>query len=266
MRLKLACPTTLKAETISPAKTHLTERRNASLLGASTALALLLGLPSLAQAAFIPPAGVPEYRLIFITADQIAGTSSSIATYNNFATSEAALNPSLPSTVWTAVASTDSISAVNNIACTPACTNIPIYLVDGTEVAASSTALFNAATTSLLAGIGETQNGGGLAGYAWTGSFSTGLPAITAATSTDSTLGSAGGISEYGLAGNTDGTAIDNGSYSNSTSQSIYAISGVIAGSQPVPEPVSASLLAVGGLATGWFGRNRRQRKPANAV
>lgn len=269
--MDMPSPTTPNPADNAPLAANAAAGRTVSLLGASAALACLFGLPSLAHATFIPPVGVADYRLIFVTADTTAATSSSIATYNSFATSEAALNASLPSTVWTAVASTDSASAVSNIACTPDCSHIPIYLVDGTEVAASSAALFNAATTSLLAGIGEDQYGSTInsngfsyaGGYVWTGSFSTGLPAISAGP-TDTTLGSIGGNSEYGLAGAVDGTAIDGGPWGNSNAYPIYAISGVIAAGQPVPEPVSALLLGFGALVTGWFGR--RQRKPDAAV
>ena len=156
-------------------------------LGAPVAaLACALGSPATARAEFIPPAG--EYRLIFVTAAGTTAASSSIADYNNFATAQAALNGSLPSTTWTAVASTDGIAASANIACTPDCSAIPIFLVDGTEVAASSNALFNAATTSLNASINEDQFGSTYSGYVWTGSASDGTQAIFGSVSGDSPI------------------------------------------------------------------------------
>ena len=236
------------------------------LLGASAVVACALALPSVARADFIPPAGVTEYRLIFVTADPTTATSSAIADYNAFATTEAQQNSSLPSTTWSAVVSTDSVDAVSNIACTPDCSGIPIFLVDGTEVAVSSTALFNAATTSLMNGIGEDQYGNFVrGGYVWTGSFSDGTPNIqTFGNNTyDSTLGNGGPV-EVGYAGNTDVSAIDNGEWGvgNSddgyTTEPIYAISGVIS---TVPEPMPASLLAFGGIVTGLVARFRRRRK-----
>lgn len=261
MRAWLISSTTLK-----PAAFFLTEETGAAgrnvfpLRGACAALTLLLGLPAAARADFIPPAGVTEYRLIFVTADQTDATSSNIADYNSFATSEAALNADLPSTTWTAVASTDAVSAVSNIACTPDCSNIPIFLVDGTtEVATSSTALFNAASASLLNGIGEDQYGNSVSGYVWTGSFSDGTQNIqTIGQETyDSTLGNGGPV-EYGLAGYNDGNAIDGGSYSADSPEPIYAISGVIS---TVPEPMTASLLGFAGIVTG-LAKFRRRRKP----
>ncbi|HEY4175147.1 MAG TPA: PEP-CTERM sorting domain-containing protein [Rhodopila sp.] len=258
--------------TLRPAARHPVEKPEAAghrtpLLGASAALACLLGLPAIARADFVPPPGVTDYRLIFVTADGTSATSANIADYNSFATSEAALNPDLPSTTWTAVVSTDQVDAVSNIACTPDCSNIPIFLVDGTEVAPSSTALFNAATVSLLhGGIDEDQNGNGTGGYVWTGSFSDGTANIqTFGQDTfDSTMGNGGPV-EVGFSGNTDGTAIAGGPFfvgdspDDLTEEPIYAISGVIS----TPEPETISLLAFGGIMTGLAARFRRRRKSA---
>jgi hypothetical protein len=262
MRIWLSNSTTLKPASLLPAANATTTGRNLSLLGASAGLACLLGLPAVARADFVPPAGVTEYRLIFVTADPTTATSSNIAEYNSFATSEAALNPDLPSTTWTAVASTDAVSAASNIACTPDCSNIPIFLVDGTKVATSSTALFSAATVSLLNGIDEDQNGNFVFGYVWTGSFSDGTQNIQTIDSEpyDSTLGNGGPI-EFGYAGNTDGTALDSGEeWPADGSEPIYAISGVIS---TVPEPMTASLLGFAGIATGLVGKLRGRRRPS---
>jgi hypothetical protein len=237
------------------------------LLGVSAALACLLSVPAVAHADFVPPPGVTDYRLIFVTADTTAAVSSNIADYNSFATSEAALNPNLPSTIWTAVASTDPVNAVSNIACTPDCSNIPIFLVDGTEVATSSTALFNAATVSLLNGIDEDQFGNSTAGYVWTGSFSDGTANIQTfdGDTFDSTMGNGGPV-EVGFSGATDGRAIDGGGpwfvgdpIDGLTGEPVYAISNVIS----TPEPATVSLLAFGGLMTGLLGRFRRRGKAA---
>lgn len=240
------------------------------LLGASAALVCLLGVPAVAHADFVPPPGVTDYRLIFVTADTTNAVSANIADYNSFATDEAALNPNLPSTTWTAVASTDQVNAVSNIACTPDCSNIPIFLVDGTEVATSSTALFDAATISLLSGINEDQYGNSTGGYVWTGSFSDGTANIqTFGQDTyDSTVGNGGPV-EVGFSGPTSGAAIDGGGAwtvgdpnDGFTGEPIYAISGVIS----TPEPATVSLLAFGGLLTGLAGRFRRRRKSVTRV
>ena len=261
MRVWLTSSTTLKPAALAGRDT-VAAGRNVALFGASAVLACALGLPSVARAAFIPPAGVAEYRLIFVSAHGITGTSSKIADYNSFATTEAASNPSLPSTIWTAVASTDSVSAVSNIACTPDCSGIPIFLVNGTQVTTSSTALFSASTaTPLQHAINETQSGNNQSGYAWSGSFSNGTQNIQTIGNTtfDTTLGNGSGPVEYGWSGLTDRNAIDSGgTYSISSSQPIYAISGVISA---VPEPATASLLGFAGVVTGLMGAFRRRRK-----
>jgi len=266
MRTWLIGSTTLQPAACLPAEKSRVAGRKAPLLGASAALACLLGLPAIARADFVPPPGVTDYRLIFVTSDRTDATSANIADYNGFATSEAALNPNLPSTTWTAVASTDQVDAVSNIACTPDCSNIPIFLVDGTEVTTSSTALFDAATVSLLNGIGEDQFGNPTEGYVWTGSFSDGTANIqTIGPDTyDSTMGNGGPV-EFGFSGQTNGLAIDSGGafsvgdpLDDPTQEPIYAISGVIS----TPEPTTISLLAFGGLLTGLAGRFRRRRKP----
>jgi len=137
--------------------------------------------------------------------------------------------------------------------------------VDGTEVASSITALFSAATTALQNGINEDQFGTvGYSGYVWTGSFSDGTQAITTLGNSifDETLGGGSSTAEYGHAGNTSGLAFDNGSFSNTQPAPIYAISGVITtGSTPVPEPITASLLAFGGLMTSLVRKRRRQHQ-----
>ena len=265
MRAWLSRSTTLQPATGLPVEKSETASHRTPLLGASAALACLLGLPAIARADFVPPPGVTDYRLIFVTADATSATSANIADYNSFATSEAELNPNLPSTTWTAVASTDLVDAVSNIACTPDCSNIPIFLVDGTEVTTSSTALFNAATISLLEGIDEDQYGNSTGGYVWTGSFSDGTANIqTDGQDTfDATMGNGGPV-EVGFSGPNNGAAIDSGvawfvgdPTDGLTQEPIYAISGVIS----TPEPETLSLLAFGGIMTGLMGRFRRRRK-----
>src|ERR1700744_4626362 len=123
MRAWLIGSTTLQSPACRPMEKPETVGHRTPLFGASAALACLLGLPAIARADFVPPPGVTDYRLIFVTADGTSATSANIADYNSFATSEAALDPNLPSTTWTAVASTDLVDAVSNIACTPDCSN-----------------------------------------------------------------------------------------------------------------------------------------------
>src|ERR1700735_4167182 len=72
--------------------------RKTSMWRISATAVCLVSLPLAAQASFTPPDLAPgsHYRLIFVTPDTITATSGSIATYNGFANTEAALNSSLP--------------------------------------------------------------------------------------------------------------------------------------------------------------------------
>jgi hypothetical protein len=148
-------------------------------LGVSLTAMCPMGVSSVALAspAFVVPVGVTDYRLAFVTdeapADEIAGTSSVIGTYNQFAATQAALNtnlptaptaPTAPTTAWRAIVSTSTMSAVNNISCGAACNaNVPIFLVDGTEVATSTNNLFGG-SAGILNVIDEDENAGAVAG------------------------------------------------------------------------------------------------------
>src|SRR5690349_17304257 len=154
----------------------------ASWLGASVATACLLGLPAAAAAGpFTPPAGVTHYRLAFVTDDTTTAQSTDIADYNNFVTNDAANNSSLPTTTWTAIASTSGpisftaignavgVDAASNITCGATCdSSVPIYLVDGTQVAISADAMFSG---TIVHSIDADENGNNLdLSYVWTGS------------------------------------------------------------------------------------------------
>jgi hypothetical protein len=159
---------------------------NVPWLGTSLAAMCLLGVSDIALASpgavFVAPAGVTDYRLAFVTDDTtMAGTSSavnsSISTYNAFVTADAANNPNLPTTTWSAIVSTATMSATANIFCGSHCNaSVPIYPVDGTTlVATSATALF---AGTILNAIDKDENGiGTSASYVWTGSNADGTAA-----------------------------------------------------------------------------------------
>jgi hypothetical protein len=223
----------------------------------SAATAALIGAPGLAMAGttFTPPAGVSEYRLLFVTADQTAASSTDISTYNGFVTSEATQNPALPTTTWTAIASTTSVNAVTNVDCGASCdANVPIYLVDGTTLVATSTAAFFGAT--ILNAPSEDQSGNPSYAYAWTGSNSDGT-----ATTTYEMGGSQG--TQVGETQSTGTTVLSsffdafNGVHRSPSDQySLYALSGAI--EVTVPEPATGSALLVGGLIITRVFRRRR--------
>ena len=230
-------------------------------LAGIAASAALMALPGAAQAGgYTPPASLnpgDHYRLVFVTSTAIDATSNNIATYNSFVSTAAALNPALPTTTWMAIASTASVNAIDNIACTPSCASDPIFLVDNTEVAASTADLFSG---TLLHAINLTESGSTTVpqldgwSYAWTG---------TAPNGTVYTNNGLGASVNY----------VAEGDYTLSTNYymynwymlstytgPMYAISAELT-VPSVPEPAALSLLASGGLLTFLAGRLRRQRR-----
>ena len=227
------------------------------------ATACLVGVPMVAEAnpSFTLPIGLApgqHYRIIFLTSNTTEATATSLSTYNSFVSTDALLNSALPSTTWSAVASSSTTSALTNIACSPSCSSDPIYLVTGTQVAANTAGLFSG---SLMTAIDITQSGASESGtptfesYVWTGSNSNG--------SIDT--GSAMGASdpEFGFYVDTDGTAIAEGSYIfQSNTEPMYAISGDLV--VPTPAPGGLALYALGGLLT-YAARKFRRRGSAIA-
>ncbi len=151
--------------------------RAATLARVSAITAALIGAPTLAKADpfFVAPTGVATYRLLFVSTTTTAATSADLGHYDAIAAGDAAMNTALPTTNWRAIISTGSVDAINHISCGLACdSSVPIYLVDGRQVATSTASFF---TNSLLSSGGsvsypdETQFGSLVAGqYVWTGS------------------------------------------------------------------------------------------------
>ena len=224
-------------------------------LGAGT----LLGTQD-AQAQFTLPSGLSAgstYRLVFLTSGATAATSTDISTYNSFVTAQAALNSSLPSTNWYAIASTATTSAAANIGCGGSCGTDPVYLVNGTEVVASAANLFAATPTgwiTLLSAINVFQNGQTDINpdYAWTGSLNDGSAAAALGSNFVSEGWSVVSDNGYLSSGFTD---------SNTTPLEMYAISGELTVPAAVPEPGSMPLMASGILLAAGLGWRRHARK-----
>jgi len=227
---------------------HCGNTRVGPLLCRSAAAVGLFGVPGLAHATdvFTPPPGVSDYYIAFNSADTTDATSSSIATYNSFVASEAAQNTLLPSTTWYAIGSTATTDALANLGCpAAACSDVPVYLVDGTEVATSLANLFAGV---ILNTIDEDQFGNNNENYVWTGSNSDGTA------STGNELGSSD--PEIGWPIETS-IMIDIGFSNDSTSEnSVYGIGQIVTA---VPEPASGVLLAIGGLAAAAIRRRLRR-------
>jgi hypothetical protein len=248
--------------------------------------ACLLALPVMAQAdpAFTLPVGLSpgeQYRLMFVTTNTTPGDDNLIADYNSFVSTDAALNPSLPSTTWKAVASTSTVSAATNIDCGTSCDALPVFLVNGTQVANSSgtgtNGLFSGA---LLVPINVTESGtsaptGYPNFYVWTGStpsggiapinsYSYGGPSDDEFTVTyNGPLGTATPYPTVGDDQSSDDEAFNFGSNAGEDTQGLYAISGALTvPGASVPAPGGAPLFLLGGLVAfvaRKFRRGERQ-------
>jgi hypothetical protein len=222
---------------------------SAGLAGLSVTTVALLGAPALAHAdvvPFTPPEGVTAYRLMFVTADPITAASNDISTYNSFVATEAANNPDLPATTWSALVSTPTVDAVTNISCGASCdANDPIYLVDGTTlVATSAAAMFQGVFSNAP---DEDQFGDANVAYVWTGSYSDG----TADTGFEA--GSAAGETEIGFSPIYTSAAITGSIAPDTISDRLYAVSAEI----DVPEPASSGAVLAGAIVTAGLLRRR---------
>ncbi len=238
-----------------PASPDRAPSRDFPLLRMSAAAACLIGAPAIAHAVWTAPSLAPgtTYELIFVTSTVTQAADSTLADYNTFVQDAAALDPSLPKTTWTAIASTEAEAATSNIA---SCAGCEVFLVDGTEAATNQADLFSGG--SLLHAINEDENGNTVNSYVWTGSTTSG----------DIDGGSALGDAYVGIGDSSSTSAsgfLSTYPYAltNNSSLPLYAISGqlTVPGSS-MPEPMSGSLLLAGGAATGLVRRLRRRARP----
>jgi hypothetical protein len=225
------------------------------LSAAISAAYLLLGIPPVALASvFVPPPGVTDYRLAFVTDGVTDGTSSVVGTYNSFVATEAATDASLPNTTWTAIAGTPGVSAASNVSCGSVCNNnVPIYLVDGTLVARSTASLFS---NGLLGNINEDGKGAAVSVLAmeWVGSNMDG----TAAPGHE--LGTFIPDSYFLFFGDAVFP-----SFTNSTEMQLFGLSGELEVAAAVPEPSTWAMMLLGFAGAGFMAY-RRKPKPALMV
>ena len=198
---------------------------------------LLFGSPMLT----VPPglSAGQQYRIIFVTSTTTTATSPTISDYDTFVSDAANAAGSLLAPLgatWQAVASTSTVSAIDHIGSD----DVPIFLLDGTEVADSAADLWS--PTGLLAadGIDLTELGTDAALFTWTGTGPDG-------TALDP-LGSLAAVVE-GCTITPDHTLwIDAGSPAPAAELPLYGISSLLT---VVPEPGYFGILAAALLVFG---------------
>jgi len=228
------------------------KKRNITLF---TAIAAAAAFASSAQAAVVLPTdayvtGGGAYRLMFVTTATTTGTSSDLTNvYNPIA--QTAGDIVLSGHTWTAVAGTSTVSARTNTgafvvgdgASYSAAIDVPIYTTNGNRVTLNNTLLWAGSMENQLAD--QTGTAPGFSNdSAWGGWLAGGGIILN------------GGSSFGGPLGDTDGANIttfrvykqpwDWGNAAQATELPLVSLSSVI---NPIPEPTSMSLLALGGLA-----------------
>lgn len=223
------------------------------------------GLAGELRAGIIPPIGLApgsQYQLAFVTSDWFSPTSANIADYNQDVNAEAALNPSLPSTTWTAVVSTPTVSANQNA---PWSSGLPVYNTQGILVS-SGAAGFYSETVSHVAPIQYNQFGNaGSPGppgsdedlfIVLTGSTDQGTPLYPAGTALIGVGDSANTVGWANLAVYADYGPFPPADWPDGLP--LYALSGVL--TVPTPEPTSIALVGTGLLGFGGVCLCRRRR------
>ena len=98
--------------------------------------------------AITPPIGLnagDQYRLAFVTSTERDGLSANIADYNAHVTAAASGVPELLAlgTTWRAIASTAVVAARDNTNTNPDETGVPIYLLNGVQLASGNADLWD---------------------------------------------------------------------------------------------------------------------------
>ncbi len=235
-----------------------------SLRGSLAAVSALAFATASAQAGSITvvPNGLApgaQYRLAFITNSSYAAVSSTISTYNSDVSGEATAVTALNSlgTTWTAIASTSAVNAIDNIGQDA---GVPIYDLEGHQIAVDATTgtggLFSGTLMHALSftvtgadSVLHSPGHGDSGANVWTGSTNAGV----AGTGSGSPLGSSNGTLEaIGDSSATNGAWIHTGGTNNffsgsATTNRLYGISGVLTvADTSAPEPGSAGLIVAG--------------------
>jgi hypothetical protein len=234
--------------------------RSICVLTVCAVVILSVGVSRSVADVILTPGGLnpgDSFRIAFVTRGLTNATSTDINYYNTFvSTDAAAYTYGGQAITWKAIASTQSVTARDNIGGFG--TNVPVYLVDGTKVANDLTT--NAGglwSGSLISNLNRQIDGTSpttstvFEERVWTGTWQNGEPSGVPE------LGTGG--PRYGRFDSTNDGWITFLTQGNLEQSRLYGISETltVASAAAVPEPTSTAFFGLGAL--GFAYRNRRR-------
>jgi hypothetical protein len=241
-------------------RTNVSRKLGITLAGV-LALLIAAGFSSTFGSIVIVPPGLnpgDTYRLAFVTDGGTYATSSDIAYYNAFVTSEALAVTALADlgTTWAVIGSTATLSAKANTGTDPSLLlGVPIFGLDGVKIVDNNIDLWDG---TLDTGIHVTPTGANLPTG---GSIAvwTGTDYQTGGASNNGVLGAINSVA-FGAPGWTDFRWTEGGSNAGwATTEGLYGMSGLLVAPAVAPEPDSAILFATGILALALQRRTGRR-------
>lgn len=247
------------------------QSKSAKIIGPAL-IATTMGVSSVMGTTITTPAGLApgsKFYLMFVSVSTTDATSNDPSVYNTLVNNDASTYGltsygSDPSINWQALASYDGGSDAASIF--PADPNAPVYLLDGTQIAAKASDLW---TTGPESAIDIDASGTQVSTDVWTGTDSSGSENSGIAPKGIGTKGTNGtaGSTEYGDSSSVGSNWIEYGDDTNDSYQlPVYAFSDelTVPGTSIVPLPSSAAMGAAGAalLAAYIASRKLSKRRP----